>query len=427
MVLHHDAMHQTSPVSADMALNPDPAASAGVKAAPQLVSQVQQQAQRQAMQPVASQTSQLRSKFSQLTALLQSTALQRGISLSQVAVPATRKPTNHQPQRISLEDLRTNFRSFTEASSSNSSSTSPPVRRVSTGAITPAFLQQKHRQDKALLASLGVADAGTDSLGPVWQPMDSTAVAKLAPAAAIATVTTGRSSGSIAHVSPANVSTGTAISLSDIKLQSSALHTGNSGRPHSTADTDRLPASNAEQSTGSGSAAASNVATGSVAAGSKDSQAETSYAALSGDPPSTAADSQDWIENQGWHSVEGGVASTTEFEADTGTGAKHSLPALSSNVTMPQTTSGSQTKSGQQTEVDVGGIKASGVNVSVSLANADGQVVKKAGVNSLAKSDVVHSGASPKSSVHDNGGLTARQQEQSLWQRLFCCGCCTKG
>lgn len=112
-------------------------------------------------QPVTSPASQLRSKYGQLTDLLQSTALQRGISLSQVPIPPTQKSGKGQPKRVSLEEVRTSFRSFTASTAANSSKPAP-LRRVSTGAITPAFLKEKDKQDKALLESLGVADAAAD-------------------------------------------------------------------------------------------------------------------------------------------------------------------------------------------------------------------------------------------------------------------------
>ena len=110
-------------------------------------------------QPVTSPASQLRTKYGQLTDLLQSTALQRGISLSQVPIPPTHKPGKGQHKRMSLEEVRTSFRSFTTTSSAAGSSKPAPLRRVSTGAITLAFLKEKDKQDKALLESLGVADA----------------------------------------------------------------------------------------------------------------------------------------------------------------------------------------------------------------------------------------------------------------------------
>ena len=113
-----------------------------------------------AVQPIASQASQLRTKFGQLTDLLQHTALQRGISLSEVPIPATRKPNDGQNKRVSLEEVRISFRSFTMASSSAvTAGKSAPIRRVSTGAITPAFLKEKDKVDRALLDSLGIAGA----------------------------------------------------------------------------------------------------------------------------------------------------------------------------------------------------------------------------------------------------------------------------
>lgn len=132
-------------------------------------------------QATASPASKLRSKYGQLTDLLQNTALQRGISLSQVPIPPTHKPGTGQQKRVSLEEVRTSFKSFTTASSVAASSKPAPLRRVSTGAITPAFLKEKHKQDKALLESLGVADAAAevnsdaaaDAAAPSWAPKQS--------------------------------------------------------------------------------------------------------------------------------------------------------------------------------------------------------------------------------------------------------------
>ena len=76
-------------------------------------------------QPVTSPASQLRSKYGQLTDLLQSTALQRGISLSQVPIPPTQKSGKGQPKRVSLEEVRTSFRSFTASTAANSSKPCP--------------------------------------------------------------------------------------------------------------------------------------------------------------------------------------------------------------------------------------------------------------------------------------------------------------
>ncbi|KAA6419479.1 MAG: hypothetical protein FRX49_10577 [Trebouxia sp. A1-2] len=168
------------------------APSQGAQVSSQAGNDKQGQTQSEAMQPVqpiASQSIQLRSKFSQLANLLQSTALQRGISLSEVAVPATRKPSKEQRQRVSLEEVKTNFRSFTEAIGATgvtaSSSKSPPARRVSTGAITPAFLKEKNKQDKALLESLGVAVAGADTVEPGWQANEHSAITRSASSRAV--------------------------------------------------------------------------------------------------------------------------------------------------------------------------------------------------------------------------------------------------
>lgn len=125
-------------------------------------------------QQVASPASQLRTKYTQLTNLLQSTALQRGISLSQVPIPATHnRPGSAQQKRVSLEEVRTSFRSFTTASSAAGSSKPAPLRRVSTGAITPAFLKRKDKQDQELLEALSEADAAEDATAPTWPPNPS--------------------------------------------------------------------------------------------------------------------------------------------------------------------------------------------------------------------------------------------------------------
>ena len=136
--------------------------------------------------PIASQASQLRTKFGQLTDLLQNTALQRGISLSEVPIPPTRKPNKGQNQRVSLEEVRTSFRSFTTASGNAAAGKPAPLRRVSTGAITPAFLKKKNQQDQALLESLGLAtdtaadvvedaaaDPATATAAPAWSARQS--------------------------------------------------------------------------------------------------------------------------------------------------------------------------------------------------------------------------------------------------------------
>ena len=126
-------------------------------------------------QPVASPASQLRTKYGQLADLLQSTALQRGISLSQVPIPPTHKPGKGQQKRVSLEEVRTSFRSFTTSCSAAGSSKPAPLRRVSTGGLTPAFLKEKDKQDKALLESLGVADAAAEGSSDAAVAVDAAA------------------------------------------------------------------------------------------------------------------------------------------------------------------------------------------------------------------------------------------------------------
>lgn len=89
-------------------------------------------------------------------------------------IPATHnKPGSGQQKRVSLEEVRTSFRSFTTASSAAGSSKPAPLRRVSTGAITPAFLKKKDKQDQELLEALSEADAAADATAPTWAPNPS--------------------------------------------------------------------------------------------------------------------------------------------------------------------------------------------------------------------------------------------------------------
>ena len=105
-------------------------------------------------------SSNLQHKYGKFVSLLEVTALQRGLSLSEVAVPA--KPNKSQNRaRRSLEEVRASFRSVTQEKLDTSPKSSP-ARRVSTGALTTAFLEEKNRRDKALLASLGFSDDADD-------------------------------------------------------------------------------------------------------------------------------------------------------------------------------------------------------------------------------------------------------------------------
>lgn len=374
----------------------------------------------QPVQPIMSQTSQLRSKFSQLTHLLQNTALQRGISLSEVAVPASRKPGKTQ-ERVSLEDLRTNVRSFTEmtGAGSNGSGKSPPARRVSTGAITPAFLKEKSRQDKALLESLGVAVAGTDAVEPAWQPSERSSVPRSASSRAVVI----SSSGSRDH---ADSSSG--ISTSDIRLQDS----GKVDAERMTATTDCSQSSNPAQSFGD-------------AQTSQDTQATSTGAIVPG------------TERPAWVSTE---ASRNNSQVQAGsdgsspTGAAHpqgsgstmqGLP--SSTVAAPMDASSTQavwadvnamgmpgarevshapqaTTSGQHQHIEaMDGL--SGVSVSVTVAEGwgpaktDGTVME--GKAAMAQSEAPVQGTPP-----GRNGTSAGKQQRGLWRRLFCCGCGTK-
>lgn len=98
-------------------------------------------------------------KFGKLTDVLTQQALSRELSLSEVPVPV--KPSKGQTKaRTSLEEVKASFRSITQATSGSSKSS--PARRVSTGAITPAFLEDKTRRDTALLVDLGFPEEGAD-------------------------------------------------------------------------------------------------------------------------------------------------------------------------------------------------------------------------------------------------------------------------
>lgn len=107
----------------------------------------------------------LKREYGNLSSLIQNTALQRDMSLSQVPVPVKRSKGQAKTRR-SLEEVRASIRSFTQGNL-DISPKPVPARRVSTGAITPAFLEEKTRRDTALLASLGfsseVAEVCEDS------------------------------------------------------------------------------------------------------------------------------------------------------------------------------------------------------------------------------------------------------------------------
>lgn len=107
-------------------------------------------------------------KFGNLTSLIQNTALQRDLSLTEVPVPAKHSRDQSKGRR-SLEEVRASFRSLTQG---NLDSTPKPLpaRRVSTGAITPAFLEEKTRRDTALLASLGFPGDSADLPGDSTPP-----------------------------------------------------------------------------------------------------------------------------------------------------------------------------------------------------------------------------------------------------------------
>ena len=373
----------------------------------------------QPVQPIMSQTSQLRSKFSQLTHLLQNTALQRGISLSEVAVPASRKPGKTQ-ERVSLEDLRTNVRSFTEmtGAGSNGSGKSPPARRVSTGAITPAFLKEKSRQDKALLESLGVAVAGTDAVEPAWQPSERSTVPRTVSSRAVVVTS---SSGSRDR---ADSSSG--ISTSDIKLQDG----GKVDAEHMTATTDRSQSSNPAQSSGD-------------AQTSQDTQATSTGAIVPrAERPAWASTEASRNNSQVPANRDGGSA--TGAAHPQGLGSTVQGPP-SSLVAAPMATSSTQavqadvnamgmpggrevSHAPQATTSDQhqqAGTRGSGVSVSVTVAEGGGPA-KTDGTVMEGKAAMAQSEAPVKGTPPGRNGTSAGKQQRGLWRRLFCCGCGTK-
>lgn len=121
---------------------------------------------------VPSVSAELQERYGDLSGRLETAALQRGVSLTQVPVRGEPNPKLAPRHRESFEELRTRMNSFTEGYGTVSSSKALPARRVSTGAITPAFLEQKNRRDEALLASL---DYSADLPEPVlYQASTST-------------------------------------------------------------------------------------------------------------------------------------------------------------------------------------------------------------------------------------------------------------
>lgn len=369
----------------------------------------------QPSQPVISQTSQLRSKFSQLTDLLQNTALQRGISLSEVAVPASRKPGKDQPKRVSLEDVRTNFRSFTTASTSGTSgSKSPPVRRVSTGAITPAFLKQKNRQDKALLQSLGVADASTDVEEPVWQPSQSSAVSKpsvvtIPSSSNSSQVSVGNSIGTASWAAATQTtatsskkSSSNAVSPSDIMLQPSGAERGNRS-----------------VSEASGSSRES----GQVGTGTTWSSAATTSGAAAHGWPFDSSNAITTAHTQIQHGTVGNAVNSTLMahgEAESGVGSRVNPPARGATISNHE-------RSDHEVDTHADRIKTSGVNVNITLAQADGEVTKT-GTSASGNKSALSQSVPLKTSVKitNPGSLPTSKQRKGVWQRLFCCGCCTK-
>ena len=397
----------------------------GVAAGAQLPSQAashnQGQTKSQAMQPVqpiASQSSQLRSKFGQLASLLQSTALQRGISLSEVAVPATRKPSKEQRNRVSLEEVKTNFRSFTEATWATeitaSCSKSPPARRVSTGAITPAFLKEKNKQDKALLESLGVAVAGADTVEPGWQAREHNAVTRSASSRA---VTGSSGDAGTDHCSD--------VSQSCINPHLSSDVNGQAQIPCLTHVSEWTHASSGAQS--------SSIAQDSIAAqSSQDAQRVVADAA--GMTSSTS--SLDTAAN-GAEAVRSHTAAHMQGDRTITQKTPNSLeaPYMGSTMAMPDATStgiaSQATTLGQEgavSEADtkMDGNRLNGATVNVTVVQAGGGPAKVDNSVSHQKSALAPTGELSTGMLPGIDPFPVGRQQRRFWHKLFCCGCCTK-
>ncbi|KAL0039822.1 hypothetical protein WJX77_009060 [Trebouxia sp. C0004] len=368
----------------------------------------------QPVQPIASHSSHLHSKFSQLANLLQSTALQRGISLSEVAVPAIRKPSKEQRQRVSLEEVRTNFRSFTEATANTASSNkSPPARRVSTGAITPAFLKEKNKQDKALLESLGVAVAGADTVEPGWQPSEH------------GTVTRSISSRAVTSCSgDAGTDHGIVIPQSCTNLQSSSGVNGQVQMPRLTDVSEWTHASSAAQS--------SSIAQDSAAAqSSQDAQRVSADAA-----GLTSSTSSLGTAANGAEPVHSSTAAPMQGDRTIIQGTLNSLeaPHMCSTMAMPDATSdgvaSQATILGQEgafSEADskMDDTRPSGATVNFTVVQAGGGPAKVNDSVSQQKSAFALAEESP-GALPDTKPMPIGKQQRRFWQKLFCCDCWTK-
>ena len=360
----------------------------------------------QPVQPLASQSSQLRSKFSQLASLLQSTALQRGISLSEVAVPAP------------LEEVKTNFRSFTEAGATATtagSSKSPPARRVSTGAITPAFLKEKNKQDKALLESLGVAVAGADTVEPGWQASEHSTVTRSASFWAV----TGSSGDGTDHYSD--------IAHSCINPQSSSSVNSQAQVPRLTHVSEWTHDSSAAQSL--------RVAQDSTTAqSSQDAQRVTAVAAAAA---VTSRTSSLGTAANGVEPLHSRSAAQMQSDRTIIQGSLNSLeaPNMGSTMAMPDTNSdgvaSQATMLGQngvasEAENKMDGTRPSGATVNITVVQAGSGPAKvnnsaSQQIAALAPTEELAPGILP-----DTKPMPVGKQQRTFWQKLFCCGCCTK-
>ena len=373
----------------------------------------------QPVQPLASQSSQLRSKFSQLASLLQSTALQRGISLSEVAVPATRKPSKEQRQHVSLEEVKTNFRSFTEAGATATtagSSKSPPARRVSTGAITPAFLKEKNKQDKALLESLGVAVAGADTVEPGWQASEHSTVTR---SASFRAVTGSSGDAGTDHYSD--------IAHSCINPQSSSSVNSQAQVPRLTHVSEWTHDSSAAQSL--------RVAQDSTTAqSSQDAQRVSADAAAAA---VTSITSSLGTAANGVEPLHSRSAAQMQSDRTIIQGSLNSLeaPNMGSTMAMPDTNSdgvaSQATMLGQngvasEAENKMDGTRPSGATVNITVVQAGSGPAKvnnsaSQQIAALAPTEELAPGILP-----DTKPMPVGKQQRTFWQKLFCCGCCTK-
>ena len=355
-----------------------------------------------AAQPVAgSPASQLRTKYGQLTELLQSTALQRGISLSQVPIPPTHKPGKGQQKRVSLEEVRISFRSFTTAYSAAAGGKPSPLRRISTGAITPAFLKEKNKQDKALLESLGVADPAAEAISdtmaagaasPAWAPTQYSGMGFVDETPAVFTRGKG-----------GDRSTGGSF---DINLQ----HLDETqDEVSSSADLYTIGAAQVVDSH-AGPGVSSNGASAAISAAEQIAVVSSHFAAGEGKPvqPSQLSQATELDAQLQRHREHTG-------DPQAGAAARNSVPQPSEKERMQQAATFNESKKLQMTDVTGdNGIDSSGVKVDVLLAQHMRDKTKDAD-NTGQQSDGAQN--APKKDVRSTPNT-------SLGHRI-CCSCCS--